>query len=61
MRGVVLHRLITTALDLVGLLLVVAALSLLAATISIPLALGVAGAGTLAVSWLIDRLQGGKR
>ena len=56
-----MNRLITTALDLVGLLLVVAALSLLAATISIPLALGVAGAGTLAVSWLIDRLQGGKR
>ncbi len=53
-----MHELITTLLDLVGLLLLVAAATALAAVlVGAPLALAVAGLGLLAVSWLLDRLS----
>ncbi len=55
-----MRRAITTVLDLVGLLLIVAAAALVVSFWSIPGAVGSAGAGVLAVSWLIDRRGAGR-
>lgn len=61
MRGGALHQLVTSVLDLVGLLFLVAAAAVLVFTwTSLPGALAVGGAGLLAVSFLIDRRQGAK-
>lgn len=46
--------LVTSVLDLVGLLLLVLAAAVLTAAWSLPGALAAAGVGVLAVSWLID-------
>lgn len=46
---------VTTVLELVGLLLLVAALAAFVAPVSVPLALVVAGAGLLGVSLLLSR------
>ena len=46
---------LTTALDLLGLALLVLAAAVLAAQWSLPAALAVAGVGLLATSWLVDR------
>lgn len=49
--------LLTDTLDLLGLLLIVAALAVGAGVLlGVTAALGVAGVGLLAVSWLVDRL-----
>ena len=50
-----MRELVTTGLDLAGLLLVVAGVALAVAMVSVPAALAVAGALLLAVSWLVDR------
>lgn len=50
-----MRELVTTGLDLAGLLLVVAGVALAVATMSVPAALAVAGLLLLAVSWLVDR------
>lgn len=50
-----MRDLITTSLDLVGLLLLVAALTVLIWPYTVPGALAAAGVGILAVGWLIDR------
>lgn len=49
---------LTSILDLLGLLLLVAAVAVLVGGWTLPGALGVAGVGLLAVSWLVDRRQG---
>lgn len=55
-------RLITTVLDLVGALLLVAALAGLALRFAGPqAALAAAGIGVLAVSWLADRTHAPRR
>lgn len=46
---------LTTVLDLLGFVLLVLAIALLVAQWSTPAALAAAGAGFLAVSWLVDR------
>ena len=46
---------LTTLLDLLGALLVIAALAIFIATFTIAGGLGVAGVGVLTLSWLIDR------
>lgn len=53
-----MRELITTSLDLVGLLLLVAALSVLIWPYTVPGALAAAGVGLLAVRWLVDRVAG---
>jgi len=50
-----MRPMITTLLDLAGLLLLVAAAAVLVAAWSLPGALAVAGVGLLAASWLVDR------
>lgn len=52
---------LTDVLDLVGLLLLVAAAAVLAWPVSAALALALAGVGVLVVSWLVDRRRGGGR
>lgn len=47
--------LITTILDLLGLVLVVAGLALAAGLLFVPAGFAVAGLGLLGVSWLLDR------
>lgn len=54
MSGGSVLALVTSVLDLLGLLLLVFAASLLVAAWSIPASLATAGVGVLAVSWLID-------
>lgn len=51
---------VTSWLDLVGLLLVVAGVGLALAAVSVPLGVCVTGALVLAASWLIDRQRGRK-
>lgn len=46
---------ITSLLDLLGVLLILCAVALFVAQWTVPGALGVAGVGVLALSWLIDR------
>lgn len=48
-----MRDLVTTVMEIAGGLLVVAALAVWAAAVGIPLALGVAGVGMLAFSWLL--------
>lgn len=60
MRGGALHQIVTSLLDLVGLLFLIAAVAVFVATWSVPGALAVAGAGLLVASFLIDHRQGGK-
>lgn len=55
-----MRPLLTSLLDLFGLLLVVLAATLWVAQASVPLALAVAGAGLLGVSWLVDRAVPGR-
>lgn len=51
-----MHQLVTTALDLIGALALVAAAALAVGTwLSWPGALATAGVGLLLVSWLVDR------
>lgn len=50
--------LVTTLLDLAGLLAVVLAVALALAVVSVPVAVGAAGVLLLGVSWLIDRRRG---
>lgn len=52
---------LTTLLDLIGALLVIAALAVFVATVTIAGGLAVAGVGLLALSWLIDRQAAGRR
>lgn len=52
---------LTDVLDLIGLLLLVAAAAVLAWPVSAALALALAGVGVLVVSWLVDRRRGGGR
>lgn len=52
--GMDVLELVTSILDLVGLLLVVVAVSVLVASWSIPASIAAGGVGVLAVSWLID-------
>lgn len=52
---------LTTLLDLIGALLVIAALAVFVSTFTIAGGLGVAGSGLLALSWLIDRQAAGNR
>lgn len=49
-----MRSLLTTWLDLLGMLLVIAAAAVWVATWSLPAALAVAGIGLLGVSWLVD-------
>ncbi|WP_309129471.1 hypothetical protein [Microbacterium sp.] len=51
---------LTTLLDLLGALLVIAALAAFVGTFTIAGGLGVAGVGLLALSWLIDRRAAGR-
>lgn len=46
---------ITSVLDLLGVVLILLAIGLFVAQWTVPGALGVSGAGVLALSWLIDR------
>jgi len=46
---------VTTLLDLLGCLLVIAAVAVILWPLSVPGALAATGAGLLTVSWLIDR------
>ncbi|QIK83102.1 hypothetical protein [Sanguibacter sp. HDW7] len=46
---------LTTLLDLAGSLLIVAAIAVALAPVSLALALGAAGTGILALSWVIDK------
>ena len=53
---------LTSVLDLAGLLLLVSCAAVAVSTFALWAALGVAGAGVLASSWLIDRIaKGAKR
>jgi len=52
---------LTDVLDLVGLLLLAVAASLLVADWTVPGAIAVAGCAVLAISWLIDRRKGAER
>lgn len=57
-----MHELLTTILDLVGLLLLVGAAAAFAAVaVGAPLALAVAGVGLLGVSWLVDARRHARR
>lgn len=56
-----MHQLVTTLLDLVGLLLAVVAVGVAVWPASPAAALGVCGVLLLAVSWLVDRRQGAQR
>ena len=56
-----MYDLVTSALDLVGALLLVAALTVLVWPLSVAAALAVAGGGLLAVSWLVDFLRRPRR
>ena len=56
--GGAMHTLVTSALDLLGLLLIVAAIAVFVAPWSLPGAIGAAGVATLCASWLIDRRRG---
>jgi uncharacterized membrane protein YkgB len=47
------RELVTTVMEIVGGLLVVAALAVWAAAVALPLALAVAGVGMVAFSWLL--------
>ena len=49
---------LTTVLDLVGALLLIVAVAVLAWPVSAALALGLAGGGVLALSWLADWKRG---
>ncbi len=51
-----MRDLITTSLDLLGLLLLVAAVTVLVWPHTVPGALAVAGLGLLGTRWLIDRV-----
>ncbi|MEJ1087045.1 hypothetical protein WDU99_01795 [Microbacterium sp. Mu-80] len=51
---------LTTLLDLVGSLLVIAALAVFVAMFTLAGGLAVAGVGLLALSWLIDRQAAGR-
>ena len=51
---------VTSWLDLVGLLLLVAGVGLALAAVSVPLGIGVSGLLLLAASWLVDRQRGRK-
>ena len=51
---------LTSWLDLVGALLLVVALAVLVWPLSISGALAAAGAALLLLSWLVDRLAGGR-
>jgi hypothetical protein len=53
-NGDTLRAHITTALELLGGLLVIAAAALWAAAVALPLALAVAGVGMVAFSWLLS-------
>lgn len=48
-------RWLTTVLDLLGCALLVLGIAVAVWAVSVPLALAVAGASTLGVSWLADR------
>lgn len=50
--------LVTTLLDLAGLLAVVLAVALALAVVSVPVAVGAAGVLLFGASWLIDRRRG---
>lgn len=52
---------LTTVLDLIGMVLLVVAASLLVAQWSTPGAVAVAGAGLIGVSWVVDHQQKGGR
>lgn len=56
-----MRDLVTTVMEIAGGLLVVAALAVWAAAVGIPLALGVAGVGMLAFSWLLTNPDAPKR
>lgn len=51
---------VTDLLDLIGLLLIIAAVALAAGLVFLPLGVGVGGVGLLGLSWLIDR-KGSRR
>ena len=51
---------VTSVLDLVGLLLLVAGVAFAVAAWSVPAALVVAGLALLALSWLVDRVRRGR-
>lgn len=55
-----MRAVVTSLLDLVGLLLVVVAVAVLVWPWTIPGAFAIAGAGLLGISWLIDRRQEAK-
>lgn len=46
---------LTSWLDLIGILLIIAAAALAAGAYYMPAGVGIAGAGLLVASWLIDR------
>lgn len=54
MKGGAVRELVTTLLDLIGLVAVVVALSLLVARFGLPYAVGTFGVGLLGVSQLIE-------
>lgn len=54
MKGAAVRELVTTLLDLVGLVAVVVALSLFVARFGLPYAVGTFGLGLLAVSLLVE-------
>ena len=56
-----MHQLLTSVLDLLGLLLLVAAAAVFVSEWSSPGALATAGVGLLLGSWLLDRARGGWR
>lgn len=49
------NTLLTTLLDLIGSLLIILAVALAVAVLSVPLALGIAGVMLMLLSWLVDR------
>ncbi|MHC6176232.1 hypothetical protein [Glutamicibacter sp. X7] len=49
------NALLTTLLDLIGSLLIILAVALAVAMVSLPLALGAAGVLLMLLSWLVDR------
>lgn len=56
-----MRELITSVLDIAGLLLLVAAVAVFVWPFSTPGSVAAGGLGLLAVSWIIDRPQGVKR